>query len=421
MDSKTPTFYLHTLALAILVSAYSTSTQAEVEDPGRISWGLVEVTPLVDMTLGHNSNVYRKGNNSLSKLKNKSSMVMSLAPSAEFYLAQGLSEYVLTLSAKKQHYNSESDADFLDYGADVEVYQYINSRNRFMLTGGYGVYHDAGTARGGYDDREAPEYEHKKLGLIYGLGGEETIGRFDFFGSYDAKDYDSFRLNGIKTDSGKDRATKEYGSFFYYQLMPKTDALLEIKKRTIGYDDVSGKDPDFDITSYLVGLEWEATAKTSGFVKLGRRHRSSDIDAVDSENYTGWELGVSYQPLEHSVIQVSSGRDYGLESDDPTTASFTKGTSSSITWTHTWTSKITTRLGFSRGDDDIINDTGTTTKSRITETWSAGLDWALRHNMAVGVDWQVTDKNEDLKNGITGVTDDTYKQNSFMVSLSLAI
>ncbi len=71
---------------------------------------------------------------------------------------------------------------------------------------------------------------------------------------------------------------------------------MEVRATNNDYDENDPADPAGTLTSdeynYLVGVEWDATAKTSGHVKLGMYDRQYDSGARQDEDGFTWEVGV---------------------------------------------------------------------------------------------------------------------------------
>ncbi|WP_419533024.1 hypothetical protein [Endozoicomonas sp.] len=398
------------LSLAIAMAGYGMTAMAAVEDAGHVDMGPVEVTPMATLAIGHDDNVFREGEGTLA---NKSSTVMNVDASAAFKAQQGMSTYEATLAAKNTSFTSESDANFVDYGVTGLIHQEFNSRNRLDVDFDFGRYHDAGSTVDGADNKEAPEFTRTKGGLKYGFGSTEAMMRADLFGSYNKQKYQE--TAGEK--EGSDRKTTEYGATAYYRFMPKTDALVEIKQRELDYTDEQGA--GYDITSYLVGLNWEATAKTSGYAKVGRRYRDASASDVDRQGYTGWEVGVSYLPVDHSVFQLSTSRDYGLESENPQTAEFTQGTTTGLYWTHQWTAKISTNANYSYTDEEVQNRFGVSQKDRTIHQFGLSVDWNVMRNATVSLSYENTDRDESAR--LVGVDESGYKRNVYMLSGTIAL
>ena len=391
------------LSAAILLATYGTSAVAAVEDAGHINLGPVEMTPMAEFGVGYDDNVYREGQGDLA---NKGSTVYKLNAEAGFKAQSGFSTYAATLAAQNTSYSSESDANFTDVAVTGDIHQEFNSRNRLDAKFDLGRYHDAGSTINGAIDKAAPEYDKSQGSLRYAFGAMEALMHADLFGSYDKKNYNS---------GGQDRKTTEYGATGYYQFMPKTSALVEIKERKLDY--TQQQNAAYDITSYLVGLSWDATAKTTGYSKLGRRYR--DATGTGRQGYNGWEVGVSYLPVDHSLIQLSTTRDYGLESDNPATADFTQGTTTTVNWKHQWTAKIDTRANFSYTSEEVQNNTGITQIDRTVKQFGLAADWNVKRNIKVSLSWQRNDRDESAV--AVGSDPDNYQRDYYMLSGTVAL
>lgn len=404
---------INQLALAVALAGYGISAVAAVEDAGHIDLGPVEMTPMASFGVGYDDNVYR--DSTTEGLADKGSAVYQLDASAAFKAQRGLSTYETTLAAKNMSFSSESDANYIDYGLTGKIFEDINSRNRLTADFDFGRYHDAGSTINGATDKEAPEYTRTQGGLTYGFGSKEAMFRVDLFGDYNKQKYQE--TNG--TVEGNNRKTTEYGATAYYRFMPKTDALVEIKNRELNY--TSSDQDGYDVISYLVGLNWEATGKTSGYAKVGRRERDSKVANVDKDSSTGWEVGVSYMPVDHSVFQLSTSRDYGFDAENPsiTNQLFTDGSTYSLNWMHQWAAKISTNANYSFTKEDVVNGAGATQKDRDISGFGLSVDWNVMRNATVSLAYDYTDRDETSR--VDTVEPESYKRGVYMLTGTIAL
>ncbi|WP_281648194.1 outer membrane beta-barrel protein [Parendozoicomonas sp. Alg238-R29] len=375
-------------------------THAAVVAPASVQIGGVHLVPSLKSALSHDDNVYRDRTEQSSK-------VLNINPSLDIRAAKGADTYSLLLEADANRYFSERDADYTDYKAALTTHNEFNSRNRLDTTLRIGEINDAGSKRTA--DNKTPEYIGKAADIVYGFGSLEAKARVDVFGGVEAKNY--------KKSTGSDTRTNYYGATAYYRLMPKTDVLFEVKQRDLEYKNVN--DGGFNVTSYLVGVNWDATAKTSGFAKFGRRYRDAEASGVSDESYTGWEVGVSYKPLSYSLIQLSTGRDYGLDAEDPSSNSFTKGTNLTLSWQHDWSSRLTSNVSWSRVAEEVENQNGQTRKDRDTDTINLGLSWEVKRWLSVSAGFTRFVGDDDVK--AVGVTDDSYDRNVYTIGLEASL
>ncbi len=398
------------LSLAVALAGYGVAAVAAVEDAGHVQWGALEVTPAAKLQVGYDDNLYKEDDTETESPD--SSTVYALGASSEFKAQRGLNEYALTLGALSKKFSQDSKHNFTDVNAAFAGHQEVNSRNRLDLDLGYAIGHDENSRVKEATDPSAPEYKKTTAGLKYGFGSTEAKMRFDLFGSYDKQDY--------KGTEGSDRRIKEYGAAAFYRFMPKTDLVFEVKDRQLGYTNVTAgadNNPDYDVLSYLLGLNWEATAKTTGFAKLARRERTAS--GIDKESFNGWEVGVSYMPVDRSVFQLSANRDYGLESDNPTSAAFTKSTATTLSWMYKATSKITTSVAYTLTNEDV-EEAGQVQKERTLKDLTLSADWKVKRNATVSLSYTNSKRDEKAKAGDPDDATD-FKRNVYMLTAELAI
>ena len=406
---KDNVFRCNGLACAVAIAASVIASSSVAKDAGTIELGAVQLTPDLEAGFAHDTNVYK------TKTNERSSNVFQLNPSLEFKAMQGVNEYTLLLDADSNRYTSEREADYTDVQASFDIHQELNSRHRFDASVMAGELHDANSRRAS-DSRRPPEYIKKAGDLVYGFGRQEARIQFELFGGAETKNY--------KKTNDKDASTKNYGGTLYYRVMPKTRVLLEAKRRELMYDDkqlINGslQNAGFDITSYLFGLNWDATAKTSGYVKLGRRYRDVEVAGVGRDHYTGWEVGVSYLPLPYSVIQLSTSRDYGLESDDPASASFTNGTNTTLSWSHDWSDRFNSMLSWTVVGEDVQDAQGKSLKDRDSDTVSLELGWTVDRWLKLTAGYTYDKRGESLK--AAGQVDNGFSRHIYSLGAKVSL
>ena len=381
-------------ALATACGVMYGVTASAASDPAYFHWGVAEVTPELTTGLRYDDNLYRDQ-------RKISTPVIELKPSVDFQMISGLNNYSAQLQATNRTYTRVHAADSTDFGASGQIHHEFTSRHRIQLDGGWGTFFDEGSEVG--SSGALPRFERKQLEGTYTFGAQTTA-HVDLFSKFDNREYRDTAFN--------DRSIVNYGSTFYYPVMPNTDALLEVSRRELEYP--NEQDAGYDITNYLLGLRWDTSAKTVGFAKIGRRNRDLQAISSNQENYTGWELGISYLPQSYSVIQLSTGRDYGLESDDPQSPTFTKGSNIHLTWEHNWTDRISSRTGWRYVDEEVVSAAGASQKDRNVNTWNIGVDWNLRRWVTLALDWSYTRREESARQA--GVFEDNYQRNTFRLS-----
>ena len=127
--------------------------------------------------------------------------------------------------------------------------------------------------------------------------------------------------------------------------------MFEVRQTNFDYDRTSVGTPILDSTnrSYLLGVTWAATYKTTGFAKFGIEDKDFDSDLRKDTNNFKWEIGARWRPRTYSVLDISTER----RTDE------TNGIGDSIdardfkvAWDHEWRSYISSNINFLYGVDD---------------------------------------------------------------------
>src|SRR5213075_2347476 len=126
-------------------------------------------------------------------------------------------------------------------------------------------------------------------------------GRMELWYSDAVKRY----TNNRATTFLSDRDTQELGGTFYWRVLPRTHVLFEARRVEYDYKDVTSRQ-DSTEDKYFVGATWEATAATSGTVKIGSTKKKFDVGQSFTD--TSWEALVTWSPRTYSRFDVYSSR-----------------------------------------------------------------------------------------------------------------
>ena len=96
---------------------------------------------------------------------------------------------------------------------------------------------------------------------------------------------------------------------------------------------------------YAVGVTWDATAQTTGIVRVG--YQRKEFDAPGQDTYTGlaWEGTIRWSPRTYSFVEFTTAQ-HTTESTG--FGDFTLSRVAFANWTHNWTERIQSavRAGF---------------------------------------------------------------------------
>lgn len=377
-------------ALAIAIAG-SLSAQAFAIDPQsiRLSDGII-FTPSLKVAESYNDNFRAVNKNA------ESSWITTLEPTFQLNADGRKSAYQLKYVASSDTFHSSHKDNNVDHHLTGDAGFEFNSRNRVVLSAGYHQVEDtASDNRNSTFKSENDKYNTKNVGGVYTFGAEAARTQVEFGANYDELRYDNSKryASGARINSEKERDATALRSTVFYEIAPKTKLLVEGRYTEYDYQNknLGGRDKlDSKNKGALVGVTWDATAKTSGTFKIGRERKSFDSSSYDSQSTGMWEAGVTWAPLTYSTFDLNTRQGFD-EGDDG--ASAIKTQSTRLGWKHYWSDRVYSNASYARTDrkyqdvkrEDNIDDYG------------LSLTYEVRRWLDVGIGYSYTDKASDVK------------------------
>jgi hypothetical protein len=338
----------------------------------------VYFTPYLGAGIGYDDNVFYSSTNE------KSSSVYVISPGIRF--DQRDASKVLSVSYQGQYgvYTSSRNDDYWDHAASVTFDTIIAP----SLYGRLGYYFVRGHDPRGLTDRPAQEhpdkYNDQRPGVTLAYGAPGAKGRVEAYYSYESRKY----VNNVETTAASNRDVPEYGAAFYWRVMPRTNVLVEARRTDQNYwspGSVQSSRED----RYYAGVTWEATAATSGTIKVGQLKKSFDGGGIPGYSGTSWEGLVTWLPRTYSRFDFYSAR-YPVESTG--LGSFILADASGVMWNHNWSSYISTGLNL-RYERDKYQDF-----DRNDDTTSVGfrVGYKFRRWLTLGAEYSYAKRNSNL-------------------------
>jgi hypothetical protein len=163
----------------------------------------------------------------------------------------------------------------------------------------------------------------------------------------------------------RDRDETSVGSTFFYAIAPKTDLLVEVKRKEINYPTPFVAEPPLDSEeNYVtVGAQWEITPNLTSSARTGYVDKNFDSSERQDWDGLGWELELFMHPREQDRVVVRSKR---APEETTLQGDFIKREDLEAVWTHDWNDRVYTQLGavvgrdtyeqsFDDREDDIYN------------------------------------------------------------------
>lgn len=177
-----------------------------------------------------------------------------------------------------------------------------------------------------------------------------------------------------------------------YYLGPRYSIVTDLSG---AWKDYLDPDSGLDAREYvaLVGVEWEATAKTSGSLKVGVRHRNFYSAQRSTLDEFTWDASVDWQPKTYSRVSAYSSRSVSDDSFNGTNQSqLTTTDTTGVMWRHGFTERLTFEARAERavssfddgGEDEFMN-------------YAAGMRYRLNRWIDLFGDWDFRSRSSNVE------------------------
>lgn len=268
--------------------------------------------PAVSISYTRQTNVLR------SKTNERSDYRLMITPTLAYIREIGRHRYQIQYRGDYFSFQNLKNENAIDHniqgGIALDLTETLDARLRAGYTKGH-------EARGAAGARVSTSPEPDRFEEV-SFGGGLTLGRrtsmLQLAGAMGISE-----LRYVNNDQGaRDRDSDSISGTVYYNLRPKTAVLFAVNRKTIDYiHPASGLNLDSTETGYHAGVTWEATAITTGLIKVG--YTEKDLDDPTLKDYSGgtYEGRVRWRPRPFSTFEFYTAR---------STAESTEGTSSFI-------------------------------------------------------------------------------------------
>ncbi|MCX2980388.1 hypothetical protein EYC98_05820 [Halieaceae bacterium IMCC14734] len=381
---------------------------AQAAEPAHAQWGWLNLTPTLDTELNYTDNLFRTQNSS------KSTWGTVITPRLQAWLQNDLSTYSLTYEVQDFRYQSSSDDNATDQRLSLDVHQVFNQSNTLNL---YAKYFDAHEMRGtGLTEGDAAELIDKPVEFDYEMfGGEYTVGHATSTGmlqleaKVESLEYTNFR----EATQYRDREADTLRSTFFYRTGPRTQLLAEWRRAE---QDYQGKfiESDGSVTNldnveslYLLGLAWEASAKTSGEIKVGTFDRQYKSGTAQDTDGIHWQVAARWQPRTYSNLGFTTRR---LARETNGVGEYIDTGEATLWWTHAWSSQYQTKINFLKAKDDYKGSSRNDNRTHF----SASIDYNMRRWLEFGTGYRYEKRSSNTSTF-------GYTRNVFFIDLNLSL
>jgi len=358
-------------------------------DPANYPLGEVMITPMLETRVGHIDNLLRQSDDEID------TWFSIVRPNVQAWIERGLTTYSLTYELTDYRYWDSDEDDYTDHTVSLDGHWEFDVRNKLNA---FAQYHWTHEARGtGLTDGdrallvdEPVELERGVYGAEYTYGSSTSDGRLRLAAKGEEHDYQN--LDRFTRYRNRDAYTVT-GTFFW-KIAQRTDAILEARYTDTTYDLTDPGDSrgslDSDEATFFGGLAWQATAKTSGSVRVGVFERDYKSRARDNDDGLSWEVEMTYQPRSYSRIMLESARYYSESNGFGDGVDTNRST---LAWDHYWDARSSTTLSASYGEEDYKGS------PREDEVYGieASYNFAIRRWMDLGAGYRYEERESDLR------------------------
>ena len=288
-----------------------------------------EVTPTLQLGVSSNDNFF------MTPAATQSRLIWNIAPSLNALIEDGPDSYTFDIASSTSFHNKDTTDNFTQVNVGAGVHKEFTSQHRLDVTGDSDWLYEprgAGLTEGqGSAINELVHYQQQSLNARYEYGALSSKAQLALITGYYNKNYQNFTAISQFRDYDKPML----GIIGYYNTQAGTRAFLEVKQENYHYDviDSNGITRDSDDVKVLLGMEWEATAITTGSFKVG--YQNKDFESNLRENFSGlsWEAAAVWKPLTYTTLQLVTSRaakDPLLEGD------YIRESVYGATWQHEW-------------------------------------------------------------------------------------
>ena len=378
---------MHTKTLAPIFAILSvgiTAPAAANLKPGSfITKDGAEITPTLQTGLSSNDNFFSTPNDEESRL------IWTIAPNIDALIEDGVNYYNINAATSTSLHNKDSADNFTQVNLSAATHNEFTSQHRLdIIASADWLYEPRGSGlTEGLGDvvNELVKYQQHNVNARYEYGAVSSKAQVAVQAGFFNKKYQNFRAISQFRDYDKTLI----GITGYYNTQAASRTFIELKRENYRYDviDAGGISRDSDDTKLLAGMEWEATAVTSGSFKLGYQKKTFESELRDDFSGLSWEAAVNWQPLSYSTVQLSTSR---AAKDPLVDGDYIKESTYGVNWAHDWSDYLSSLASFNYTNEQYTGDIG---RKDQTKSVRFGLNYVANNFGMVSTYVDLLDKN----------------------------
>jgi hypothetical protein len=289
-------------------------------------------------------------------------------------------------------YQDSDDDDYDDHTVSFDASVSPSDFVEASFGASYGWLHDnrgEGSSEGlnAASRGEPDEYEISSVNVDLDFGRDSAMFGFLLQMSRDDIEYQ----NNLNETVFRNRDETDLVGRVYANISGgKTKVFVQASQKDNSYDEdpILGGKLDSDEDGYSVGIEWEATGKTSGLIRVGEVDKEFDSAAREDDSINIWEVQVAWSPRTYSHIILNSS---SQPRETNGTGNFIEAQDTSLTWLHAWSDDLSTTFTYTDGNDEYSNANREDDRQNIS--LSLSYDW--RRWMTIGANYTHSERDSN--------------------------
>ncbi|MEW6996641.1 outer membrane beta-barrel protein [Colwelliaceae bacterium BS250] len=372
-----------------------------------------EFTPQIKATQRYSDNFAN------SNISDEGSWLTTISPSFELSKNYNLNRIQFNYQITNVNYWSSQDDDYTNHKLSALTFLDLDVRHRLNISADYlNEYEERGTGYSiGFAEilKEPTASETLQSQIRYNYGAKTAQGNVELRYSFEQIKWDSLfidELNLPQTGTDLDfTANREYkqhkiGTTFFYKTGAYTKISFSVDTSEVEYQHPRPNEEllDSTLTSAFVGVEWQGSALTTGYVRLGYSSKEFDYSLYEDTDGFRWQVGILWTPLTYSNFDFSTSKSV---SEAKGQGSSIENTDYHLSWQHQWLDRIATKLTAGYSEDDY----GDSERYDDNTSYSATIYYKMLRNL----DISATVANSDRKSNINTVE---YQENIIEFGIS---
>ncbi|MFA3791384.1 outer membrane beta-barrel protein [Aliiglaciecola sp. SL4] len=276
------------LILMLIVSACFNSAYAQQHEG---------FSAVIGANIGHDDNIFRSS-------EEVSDQFLQLAPALKLTELYESVQLDALYKGNYRQYDDLSDLNFAEHEASLKGQYKHTSKFTSELALGYSSQIEepgiTNAATSVLD--EFTEVSSASLKAAGTYGTRKSIGQIRIAYDIDKRRYDN------NDQSFRDYDVNRLTGTFFYRLAPKTRLLLEASIDDLSYINTELFDVSASQNRFLMGVEWTATAQTTGIFKVGYQDIDYDNEFYDDISGLAYYLDMIWKPNTYSTITLGADR-----------------------------------------------------------------------------------------------------------------